>query len=216
MRRNRQSVTIQAPPIQELSKQRSCIKRSCTTGCGCLVFVFIGLFIFLQLLSRPNIKNLKELPEPIEKILPLYDKSNIDRIEYIQGGKKHQTIERLAVIPKFILSPIVLLLEKNIIDNDNPPSAWKRFTTFMDEPVTDQRDTYTIEWSRLPAEPSFILQFYIDALEKQSFVLQQPITSQQQYIFIKDNMQSIIYIRDNAKEQGTDYFSIIFYSPSNF
>ena len=195
MRKEHQSVIIQEPPMQELRKQRSCLKRTCVTGCGCIVIFFIAMLLILQFISKPRTKELKEVPQIIEKMLPLYDEANIDRITYLSGKEKHKTLETVAIIPKVILSPIILLLEEQFIDTPEEKTIWDRLTSFITEPVSDQRDVYTIYWSILSAEPSFIEQHYAKELEKmnlpQKLVLH---LIQLNKSFLKKRIQILYYI----------------------
>ena len=210
MRKEHQSVIIQEPPMQELRKQRSCLKRTCTTGCGCIVIFFIAMILLLQFMNKPRTKELKEVPNIIEDMLPLYDEANIDRITYFSGKEKHKTLEAIAIIPKGILSPIILLLEEQFIDTPEEKTTWDRLTSFITEPVSDQRDVYTIYWSILSAEPSFIEQHYAKELEKNEFITQIGSSSltTKQVLFKKEQTDVILYIKDNPNKNGTDLFSI--------
>ncbi|MBT3816942.1 MAG: hypothetical protein HOE80_00450 [Candidatus Magasanikbacteria bacterium] len=210
MRKEHQSVIIQEPPMQELRKQRSCLKRTCTTGCGCIVIFFIAMILLLQFMNKPRTKELKEVPNIIEDMLPLYDEANIDRITYFSGKEKHKTLEAIAIIPKVILSPIILLLEEQFIDTPEEKTTWDRLTSFITEPVSDQRDVYTIYWSILSAEPSFIEQHYAKELEKNEFITQIGSSSltTKQVLFKKEQTDVILYIKDNPNKNGTDLFSI--------
>ena len=102
-------VIIQAPPIQELRKKRSCLKRSCISSCGCLGIVFLLFFGFVQLLSHPKPNIQTEVPETIASFFPIYDRDAITSITVLTSKQQGRLLQLATVIPKVILSPILLL-----------------------------------------------------------------------------------------------------------
>ncbi len=196
MARRNERITIQQPPLQELTKKRSCIKRTCFTGC-LFIFLFLGgMFLLVQFISAPGEKRIETLPQKVHDSIIIYDEDNIDSIVYTQGREQHKLIETIAIIPKVILSPIILNLEDRVQPNH---STWKTVVDFVHEPITDTRDMYVIEWTNLPATPQFIRNYYESNLKKQGFTLS--IENQLLY-FSKDAISGTLYVDTTSQTQA--------------
>lgn len=221
MRRNIDKIEIQDPPIQELGKKRSCLKRTCFTGCGCIIIFVLLALLIIKFVAGPRVKEMKSLPENFPASIPIYDKDSINKISFISGRQKNRGIEIAAYVPKFILSPVILLLDRNI----NPDKAniqtsgqkiaetsWNGFTRLISEPITDQRDIWQIEWTGLQAEPKFIQEYFASELKKHNFKIDNETVGEKirQFSFINkdENIDGVIYILDEPSIQGTDYLSL--------
>lgn len=224
MRRNIEKIEIQEPPIEELKKKRSCLKHTCVSGCGCLILFLIGSIIFLQLTSGERVKELKNVPDNWPKSIPVYDKDNISKISILSGQERGQNLEKIALIPKFILSPIFIILEKKFpVEKNNPEgrmeqkTTWESFVKIMKEPVADHRDKIQIEWSNLPAEPYFIFNYYKNALKKENFSINESVDREEirQFKFNLDQTEGVLYIKDTAENKGTDFASLTLIISSN-
>jgi hypothetical protein len=209
------TVTIQEPPLQELNKKRSCLKRTCFTGCGCIVIFLIASLLLLKFATGPKTKKLKEIPPTIlEHILP-YDTDSIDTIQIISGRDRNKGIEMIAYIPKIILAPIFIAIEDNTPVDSKEKTAWSKFSTFVQAPLTDQRDSVMIEWSMLIAEPSFVYDYYSGELTKKGFTIEneQATNNIKQLYFKNKIIDGSLRIQDNPKKPGTDYVLLTFFTP---
>lgn len=209
MRRNIEKIEIKDPPIQDLKNKKSCLKSSCSTGCGCLLLFIIGSLILLKYASGPQVKELKTIPDNFPPAIPIYDKDSIDQINFTSGAESSKVQEVAAFIPKLVLSPILMLWEKKNESLQNI-YTWDNFRKFMRQPATDGRDTVEIIWKSLPAEPRFIEKYYQSELEKNNFQIE--LTSNQEDIFefsfIKEKTEGVFYLTDDLDKNGTDYFSL--------
>lgn len=217
MRRNIDKIEIQEPPIQEFKKQRSCLKRTCFTSCGCLLFFLIGSLLILKFTTGPRIKELKSTPDNFPKDIVIYDQDNISKITLISGEDRGRALETIAYGPKLVLSPIFLIIEKkfparkeNKDGRIEEKNTWQNFMTLLKEPVADHRDKVQIEWTELPAEPRFIYNYYKDELTKVGFVVNETADKDniRQFIFSLDNTEGVLYITDEAQKSGTDFVSL--------
>lgn len=220
MRREIDKVVIQEPPIQELSKKKSCLKRSCLTGGGCIAIFLIASLLILKWTTEPRIKELKNLPANFPSGIPVYDQDNILKITFISGKEKGRGLEIIAFVPKLVLSPLLLALDKNLKNNESGPSnndqninnktGWEYFIQLIKKPVADHRDTLQIEWGELPAEPKFIQEYYQSELQKNNFQTNLPSLTDnvRQFTFQQNEITGAFYIEDEAKKSGTDYFSL--------
>jgi len=217
MRRNIDKIEIKEPPIQELKKQHSCLKRTCMSGCGCLFVFLIAILLILKFTSGPQIKELKTQPENWPEDIPIYDSDNISKITFISGKERGRAMEYIAYFPKLILSPAFLILEKKfpVHDDENgriptDESYWKGFMRIMKEPVADHRDKVQIEWEALPAEPRFIYNYYKDELQMENFEITQSQNDEaiKQFFFKRDKTEGVLYITDDAERPGTDFVSL--------
>lgn len=229
MRRKIEPIEIKEPPIQELKKKRkSCTKRTCATGCGCIVFLIFASLLLLKFIAGPRVKELKELPPNFPPDINLYDKDEIKTITYISGKQKSRGVEMAAFIPKIILSPIILIfddeLKKDEVINQNGEislkkrTSWKDFVDIMKEPITDQRDKVQIEWNYLTAEPVYIYKYFKDNFEQIGYEVKVTTNNQtkKQFSFINQekNIEGVLYIADEPTDKGTDYLSITINIPS--
>lgn len=220
MRKNIEQIDIQEPPIQEITKKKSCARRSCTTGCGCIVIFLIVAVVLLNFTTGPRAKTLKKIPENFPKSIPIYDQDNISNITFISGKEKNKIIETIALIPKLILSPIILVLNNNL-NNDrqlddngriqiNKTTGWKEWLNIIKEPITDNRDIIQIEWTELSAEPKFVYNYYKNELEKKTFIIEQETynNERKEFHFKLNELDGILYIKDNSESNGTDFISM--------
>ncbi len=216
MSSQRNNVVIQEPPLQELNKKRSCLKRTCFTGFGCITLFLIGSLLLLKFAAGPKKKELKKVPADIVEHIPLYDMDNIDTITVISGEDRHELLEAVAYIPKVALAPIIIALEENTAAAHAPQeSTWSRFSAFVKNPITDQRDAITIEWSYLTAEPSFVYTHYQQELERKNFIIVDADIDggTKQILFEKNTIEGSLVIKDARDEAGTDYVTLTLFSP---
>ncbi len=211
MRRNINNVEIVEPPIGELTKKYSAfsaIKRACFTGCGCLVFVIIGIIIFIRIAMGSGPETLSSVPANFPSNIPLYDQDNIEQITFISGKYKNRGIEIAAIFPKIILSPLLITLDKNSQNNADTDkltsitNLWKMISA----PVSDHRDTVQIEWRELNADPYFIIGYYKTELKKDFYNIDVESEGEnvQQFSFSKDDITGSMYVQ-GAPGQGADY-----------
>ncbi len=222
MRRNLEPIEIQDPPIQELGKKSSCLKRTCFTGCGCIIIFILAALLALKLISGPRTKELNQLPADFPAGIPIYDKDSINKITYISGKQKSRGLEIAAYAPKLVLSPIILLLNKNSAETSQTAgqgrisiakeSSWKEFVKLMQEPVADHRNLLQIEWLELGAEPNFIQDYFSTELQHNDFSLgkSSQINKTRQFSFSQEekNIEGALYIEDDSAKKGTDYVSL--------
>lgn len=165
-----ETVEIVEPPIGELTKRHGSFKRSCFTGCGCIVLFIIALLVGIRLFIGSGPKTINDLPNDFPQSIPVYDRQNVDRITYISGKYKNRSLELAGLFPKFILSPLLMQSEEiTSRKKDNKEDTFKKLWRVLTTPVGDSRDTIQIEWSNLPAEPTFIVSYYRTELQKQGY-----------------------------------------------
>jgi len=220
MRRNIEQIEIKEPPIQELRKKRSCFKRTCFTGCGCISIFIIASILLLKFASEPRIKEIKEVPENFPPTIPLYDSDNIQKISLTSGKEKGRVVEIVAFVPKLILSPIILGLDKkNNTSSDSIKNSdyWKNFVDIMKEPVTDHRDITMIEWTDMPAEPWFIQSYYETELKSNNYQTERDNKTDntiRKLNFELDKIEGVLSIEDDPAKDGTDYVSLTIKIPT--
>lgn len=216
MRQEIDKIEIKEPPIEELSKKRSCLRRSCGTGCGCFTIIVILSLILLRFSVGPRTKEIRDIPETFKENIPLYDIDNVDSIKLTSGKEQGKRIEIAAYFPKAILSPFIIYFDKNctyipqtnIVCDDM--STWQKLSSFMSEPITDKRDTYQIEWTELSAKQDFIIEYYQTELKKKEFNI--GILSEhndiKQFTFSKNMINGLIYTMDDISTKDTDFVSM--------
>ena len=216
------NVEIVEPPIGELSKQHSSFKRTCLTGCGCVIFLFMLIAGGIKLFIGSGPSTIKTLPDNFPSSIPVYEKDNIDQITFIAGKYKNRSLEIAALFPKVILSPILLSLghptpnasSTNLVDSNK--SLWKIITT----PVGDARDTVQIEWRNMDAEPSFVEAYYKKELSKKNYTISDESigNGQYQFNFNREDGLSGTFFSEGLEDQhpGTDYASLTINLPVTY
>lgn len=206
VRRNLDNIEIIEPPLNELTKKHS-YKRTCFTGCGCLVFVIIAAAIGLRLYIGQGPTVIKTVPSNFPTDIPVYDKDAIETITFISGKYKNRGIEIAAFFPKVILSPLLVKMEQGKALNNT--GGWQGIWQVITEPVSDHRDTIQINWANLDAEPSFVISYYRKELTKANFKIEVESEGQsvRQFSFSReDGTSGSLYVQgDETLKPGTDY-----------
>ena len=211
MPKNIDNVEIKEPPIRELNKNRSCLKRSCFTGCLgflALLLIFWGL---LKFAATPRVKELKDIPEIVPESIPIYDEDSIERITYITAKEKSRLLEMVAIIPKVVVVPLYMNAEdylpqdlQDVFDDGSDLEGWDRFTHMVRQPLFGENDVVEVHWSELAAEPSFILAFYENELEKEHFDVTVTKGLKQSVSFSTTTVSGRLTIDDQMGSDGTD------------
>lgn len=211
MRDTGDKIIIQEPTIRHLDKKRrSCMKRTCVTGCGFIFLFLLVSILLLKLTFGPKTIELKKIPQEISTQVPVYDPLNNDRVTLTSYKERNQTLEKIAYIPKTIFSPI-LLINKAEAEQTHP---WiTRFKQLIKEPVTDQREIYTIEWHALQATPKFIFSYYTTELKKQGYSVEikTETTKVRELNFTKDAITGNVFIEHEYAEAGTGFAKLTVY-----
>ena len=206
-------VEIKEPPLQELNKKRSCLFRTCVTGCGCIVFFLAIAIGIIWYATTPRVQKLDVVPEDVVNKLPIYDSGNITSIRFTAGADRGRAIERAAFIPKLLLSPLLALLDQqptSTISAGGQIIDWSMIRSAIDTPVADHRDLYQIEWQDLSASPGFVESYYQSELKKRGFELDPAIETDQtkQLLFRKKDISGVLLIQAVDNETGTAYASL--------
>ncbi len=209
MRRNIDNIEIKEPPLEELKKKSSCLKHSCLTGCGGIFFIILASLIILKFSDGSHSVELKSVPNNFPQTIPVYDKDNIDRIIFTPTNQASLPKKLAIFVPKFILSPGLLLWEKHSL-NFKETLTWNNLREFIKEPPLELRDTVEIQWGDLSAEPRFIEKYYKNELTKNKYQIQMISDNENnyQFNFKNDNIEGVFYLTDNSAKNGTDFFSL--------
>lgn len=208
VRRNLDNIEIIEPPLNELTKKHS-YKRTCLSGCGCLLLVIIAAVIGLRVYIGPGPTTVKVLPANFPTDIPVYDKDAIEDMTFISGKYKNRGIEIAAFFPKIILSPMLVKMEQGGTSTVADAGKWKGMWQIITAPVGDHRDTIQINWRNLDADPSFIIAYYRKELTKKNFKIE--IESEgknvRQFSFSReDGTSGSLYVQGGeVAKTGTDF-----------
>lgn len=216
-------VKIKEPPLEELTRKYSTfsnLKRSCLTGCGCLVFLLIILIIILKFALGVGPQQVTKVPADFPVDIHIYDKENITAITFISGKYKNRAIEIAAIFPKLILSPIISVLDKDLVDDQaGKKSTFKNMWKIINSPVSDQRDVVKITWENLTAEPDFIYDYYQTELKKKGYTIEAESQGQteQQFSFSKQTTAGSFYLKMDSAKTNTILANLIvnYYPPTS-
>jgi len=217
MPREVDEVQIQGPPIDEIQKRSSCIKRSCGTLLIFLIIILLFLSLVIHFIVKPHAKDVGSLPKDVPQDIPLYDSENLDSITYTPGDERGQTIELLAFVPKAILSPLILTIENaDVAAGANTETLWESFIRIIGIPIADHRKVVTIRWSQLQATPLFIQTYYQTALINAGYTETTERQSNRTRFVHENGTSVILEIIDNGNAQdGTDYAILKIYYRDN-
>ncbi|PIR03029.1 MAG: hypothetical protein COV60_02500 [Candidatus Magasanikbacteria bacterium CG11_big_fil_rev_8_21_14_0_20_43_7] len=209
-------IEIQGPPIDEIQKRSSCLKQGCVSV---LFFVFLTLMfciISIHFFVKPNTKQHTVLPDNFPKNIPLYDSANVDQMSYTSGAERGQAIELLAFVPKAILSPIILALERtDVVAGAQTEYLWDSFIRILGTPVSDHRNIVRVHWSEVQANPRFFHSYYKTALEEHGFVEMAEKNNGSIHFTHDTGITVYLTINDDGIEKnGTDYVILTVYYPS--
>lgn len=213
-------INIQEPPVTELKKQRSCLKRSCVSGCGCIVIFFIAILVLLNLVTGSGFTEVKDVPEFFPADIDLYEAERIDVIKVSDAPVRGGIANVVAIVPKVFLVSTYMVLGDNAPSSIEsyydsvelePASRWSTFWRLMKEPITPNTRRIEMTWTHLPAEPRFIQEYYQTTLESAAFIITPTAesTARRQLLFEKDDQIGSVIIRDNSPDTaGTDYVQL--------
>ncbi len=216
MTRRPEDVIIQEPPMQELSKQYSCLRRSCFSCVSVILVILAVSLLILKFTLVPAPHELKKVPLSVTDSLPLYDLENLIKITVLPGSDRGRAVEAAALIPKAIVAPFFIALDKDqsFLKQSYPSStidltkiSWKeKFNLFLNAPIGDHRDEITLEWKEMEADPKFISEYYVTELNKHGFIIMTPsqITNGTQYTFSRTDLIGSIFIDNDPTTPTTD------------
>lgn len=221
MRRPIDNIEIKDPPLEELTRKHSCLKRTCLTCLTFLLTLIGGSFLILKFtLGEPTTK-LKTLPREFTLAIPIYDADNIEQINFTSGDERSRGVEAVAFVPKLIVAPILLTFDKKnrFVRRYQPELATElnkkhtrgeRFWLFMRQPIGDHRDLIKIDWLELTADRSYIVEYYMSELKKKNFLVAERSASTEitQFTFAKDNIDGVLYIKDTPEKRTTDVVTL--------
>lgn len=220
MSRKIDKIQITDPPLRELRKKKSCLTRSCLTGCGCVLIFIIVFFITLRFATTPKSKSLKKVPDIVKNNIPIYDSDSIESVMITYGQDRGRAIERAVFLPKILLSPLLVTLEKHAKQNSTEGETsyvnWEALKNVISKPVADHRDIVRIEWKDILAKPSFVSDYYQTELEKRGYKITVTADKQaiKQFSFKKGEIDGFLAIEDNPEIIGTDVTIITINVPS--
>ncbi|MEK7644059.1 MAG: hypothetical protein AAB390_02030 [Patescibacteria group bacterium] len=218
MSRNIDEIEIIEPPMEELSKKHSCFRRTCLSCCGFIFVIIAASLVILKFTAGPRVSELKKLPDNFGRIVPTYDKENIETITLTSGAGRGQAVEIIAYLPKLIIAPLLLKFDtQNYLINKYRPDTGEqlrktekfsdKLILILKSPVGDHRDAFKIEWRGLSADAEFIEKYYKAELARKQFTIEttNEIGNISQFRFRKDDIDGVIHIEDDPKTRNTDF-----------
>ena len=165
-------VEIVEPPIHELNKKSSGLKRSCFVGCSFILLFFIGLLIGLKFYvgSGPKTVTVVPINFPLEDI-PIYNKDKITDMTFISGEYKSRRVELAAIFPKIVLLPFLFGADGEELKTSDKKMDVKNLFQTIASPVTDKKDNLKIEWSEVDNNFNTFINYYRRDLERRNFVI---------------------------------------------
>lgn len=217
MVRRPEDITIQEPPIQELTRQYSCLRKSCLS-CLSFVLVMVGISLILLKLALGNqTKDLAKVPLSVSKEIPIYDVDSVEQITLTQGSDRSKGVEAAAFLPKLVMAPILASFDKKNAalqraypENELPDLSKATWLTkaklVLKAPVGDHRDEIKITSTEVVADPKFITEYYLAELEKRGFAVSSQSETDQitQFTFTKGKIAGSLYIENDPNSLETD------------
>ncbi len=206
-------VEIQEPPLQELRKRRSCLKRTCVTGCGCIVFFLIVVAILFRMLILATPETVETIPTNFPESIPVYDTEHIHQVLTLSGERRGRAVTIASIVPKILLTPIFMASNDAASSTtgmlDANQSGWDEFVSYVQTPVADKRDVVQIEWRDLGAAPSFLIDYYKRKLEEKGFRTKIAENARESVLtFSGNNIDGTLRIVDDSTTRGSDIVTL--------
>lgn len=210
-------IVIQEPPIQELTRQYSCLRKSCLS-CLSFLLVLVGISLVLLKFALGNqTQNLAKVPVTITREVPVYDPDSIEKITETSGSQRNRGIRAAAFLPKLLAGPILATFDKNnsaikkayaeegVPDLNN--LTWRqKVSLILNAPIGDNRDEITIKWHEVVADQKFLVEYYRTELTKRGFTITSESRTDRvaQFTFTKNNIAGNIFIENDPATPATD------------
>lgn len=206
------NVEIKDPPLEELSKKGSLIKRSCVTSCGCLVFFILIILIIIKLFLGSGPKTSKTIPDYLPSTIPIYDPDAIEKITIIPQKYEKRSIELALFFPNILLAPLfeTPLLEKKSSSTSRLDYYSNIIKRIWNEAQYDSKNygtTILIEWKDVAADSDFMINYYKKELIQSNFDIKTASqNTSTEFAFEKNNIYGIFKIQNPVeKKSGTSY-----------
>lgn len=198
------TVEIQEPAINEIKKPRSCAKRACGSSCGCAAIMIVLLAGGMWLFAPPQPEKVTALPDTFPTSFPLYKPESITGITNTSAERKKRGPEAAAIIPKIILTPVFMWLNRS--KTDTRTSTLRAIREAINTPITTYTNTIIITWEHLGAEPEFIDEWYYNELSKQRLAVTRiSVSSTSRALQFTDTaINGRLSIDDPTPDAGTD------------
>lgn len=157
------------------------------------------------------------MPDQVKAAVPLYDLDSLERTTLTLGKERGKVIERVALIPKVLLSPLLLTLERHAQSTPTTTTSqgstdfdWDQLRRLINEPIADHRDLVQMEWRDLPATPWFIASYYNTELKKHGFEVATTAETKtiHQLSFVKEDVGGEVYVKGATEKAGTEYVRV--------
>lgn len=213
-------IEIQGPAMKEIRRTRSCVRRTCFSGCGCFFVLAIIIVAGFWIFAPPLPKEVNVIPSDFPTDLPVYKIKSATKIEYISAKRQQRGPETAAFIPKILLAPVFLALEEpdetatTTPGKDAGKSAWHAFRGIVKEPLREYRNKATLQWLGLTAEPQFIDDWYQAQMLDAGLRVQREFldTTKRKITFDNENLNGTVLIVEAPEGVTKDVTMDIEYS----
>lgn len=217
MARRPEDITIQEPPIEELTRQYSCLRKSCFS-CLSFLLVLVGIsLILLKVVLGQQTQELTKVPAALSQIVPIYDPDSIEKIVQTAGSERNRGVRAAAFLPKLVASPFIATFDKKnvliqkaykttTIPNVDTLTWKQKFVLIFQAPIGDNRDELTIKWHEIVADQKFLIEYYRTELAKRDFtIISESRTNHiAQFAFTKNTLTGTIFIENDPATPETD------------
>ncbi|MDO9509797.1 MAG: hypothetical protein Q7J14_00750 [Candidatus Magasanikbacteria bacterium] len=205
-------VEIVEPPIHELNKKSSGLKRSCFVGCVFIFLIILGLLIGLKfyLGSGPSTVSVIPLNFPLEDI-SIYNKDKITDMTFIPGKYKSRRVELAAIFPKVVLLPFLFNAENEELQTKENNSFKNLFQTII-TPISNKKDNFKIEWADIDNNFNTFVSYYRKDLENHGFIVD-AYTESNQYRKIDfsrpDGYSGTVYAENKSEQKNKTTYAFL-------
>jgi len=185
-----EQISIEEPPVQKINRRGACLKKTCGTSCGCLLFLILIIFGLIQWAGWVSKKALERVPEEITATFPIYNAEEVSHISK-KLAEKNSLLGRVAY---YI------------------PERTRKAINYSGE---DSRLRYTLTWNNLSTSADFIVSFYKTELEKKEFGthIDADTAEYKQLSFTQDNLEGVLIINDDPETAQTEQVTLTIVTP---
>jgi hypothetical protein len=203
------NVEIVEPPLHDITRKGSFLKRACFSGCLILIIITVLIIVGIYFLIGTGSKTISKLPSYFPTSIPIYDPDNISQIT-IESDKYKIRKEQLSeAFKKFIDNPLNVK-SKNATSTTPDQNIFQKIWQIATTPKESYTNTIIIEWKDIDAEPKFISSYFKNQLQKNDYEFKAENSDDEKpfFEFTKDYISGTFSAQKSSSNKKTDWLNI--------
>jgi hypothetical protein len=178
---------------------RSCAERSCATGLGCLTLIIV-VSAFLLRMFLGSTEEVAGVPAHVPSNFPILDRDSMHGSTVTTVQRKSRLVDASLWWPRLLLS----LNANGYSTGATRITALQ--TTFRDV-LHASRDTVTLTWQHIPAQPATWIQSYREALTGAGYTVL--TTTETTIAFSSDRVTGLLTLENSEYTTDIDAATVV-------